>query len=1828
MQPIPPVQRTLDVAGTFDRLKDAYFRYYNTPFGLADRRLQDERQGLFDRDNGVYREPLIELRPEYVNAPRTIAESVAHCAAPEELATFAEAGLIPQGRALYLHQERALQAGLTAGRNMVITAGTGSGKTESFLLPVLASLLEESRSWRGAPAPAVPWWRTSPQTFRPQRDGETGRSAAVRALIMYPMNALVDDQLMRMRRALDSQQARTWLDQNRRGHRFYFGRYTGATPVTGNSDNPRAIERLQTGLLETERRAARATQVAAATGNEDVQYFVPRLDGAEMRSRWDMIAAPPDVLVTNYSMLNIMLLRERERSFFDQTRAWLDASPDHRFTLVIDELHMYRGTAGTEVAFLLRNLKHRLALNNRPDQLRILAASASIDAARDQAYLETFFGVDAASFDFVEGSLAMPPTAPAGTAQDAADIQAASSDDDVVTLARDRNLMNSLRRSFLDASQEGNESASAKLLPDLAARVFPGVAAGGDALARLLSSMSASPAEADPKLRAHYFFRNVPGVWACTDPACDQVPADGTPRPVGKLYGEPMTRCGCGSRVLELLYCQSCGDVMLGGFTPEGETQRPSVRTLLLADVPELAKLPDQVRLERNAANYLVYWPNSIDSLTAPDRSNWTSGNIQYAFRRSTFNPASGGIRNSGGPGTHTGWSFHAYLPPARRQDREITDVSPFPTVCPSCGDDWAILYGPSGRRPATDPLTQRSPIRGMRTGFEKVNQVLTTELATDLGDQQNRKVVLFTDSRQDAAKLSSGLGLRHYQDLLRLLLNEHLDTRGDASADLDLARRFHANNERLDGTWEAIERLESRDFNVLRQLVEIWQGRPGTKPEDEPALAARFNAGPTLDVVAEALAGELLDLGMNPGGPRASLQQTDPPEGQPARPWTGLYDWDTSPVSRRTNLGTDQEDLKRLIDQRLITELLEGLFSGAGRDFESLSLGWLALADDTEPLDIRPGSDLAYTRASLRVLAHKRRFFGLRETSDNAPAKLRGFWRAIEQVGGPTEADLQQMFLTRCGSAVRQYLIDPTRVVLRRGSGEWWTCANCRRRHLTRGCGFCTNCFGPLPIDSQSVNAAQDYYGWKATTRSGRFRLNCEELTGQTDRLDAQARQSRFQEVFLDSGPDPEIPRADGIDLLSVTTTMEAGVDIGSLSAVVLGNMPPTRFNYQQRVGRAGRRGTPVAVALTVCRGRSHDEYYFDQPQRITNDPTPEPYLAAGRPEIVSRSLNSEILRIAMPTIGEAIAADGGSWEPGVNVHGPFGSRTAWNDVRPRLDAWLASNQPAIDEAAASLTDRTPLAARAAELAAACVAQLPERIAQAVASPGDDALSQLLAEHGVLPMFGFPTSVRYLYLERPHSNYPWPPSKVIDRDLAMASSQFSPLSEVVRDGRVYTSVGIVGFEPFGNRPRAVGEALGVSHEIYLCRSCSYLTSEDLNGQATCPQCGNGPEGFARFPLREPTGFRAGHRPHDFDGNFSWSARAMTARAFADLSKLDPGQDGGAVAYSGTGMRYVINDNGGRLFHFRRAANTAPFWGGYVSVEALDKDDRNLVGPRDATGDAFSAALGSVRPTDFLFVGAEKNTIAAQQLRLNFLAGSQPSGAPDCSDGRRGAWYSLAFLLRKVASVMLDIEPLELVAGISAGESDGEPAPYAFLADSLENGAGFSTHLGQEGVFTSLLDEVQKYLRHLADPEHANECSASCYRCLRDYGNMSHHALLDWRLAGDLLEVLRGRRLTIDEAALERALANWGRGYDSTAVSGVPGALRFTHPQLGDHLLVAKHPLEATENTLMSERLADIAADAEVASADTRATLFVDAFTLDRSPGIVFELCNKIDGQP
>ena len=135
--------------------------------------------------------------------------------------------------------------------------------------------------------------------------------------------------------------------------------------------------------------------------DDDVKVQFPDVSCGEMLTRWDMIQAPPDILITNLSMLNTMLLREIEEPIIDQTKEWLQENKENKFSLVIDELHSYRGTAGTEVAIVLRNLINRLGLELSSPQLRVLGTSASLDGETGKDFLEDFFGIDKSTFKII-----------------------------------------------------------------------------------------------------------------------------------------------------------------------------------------------------------------------------------------------------------------------------------------------------------------------------------------------------------------------------------------------------------------------------------------------------------------------------------------------------------------------------------------------------------------------------------------------------------------------------------------------------------------------------------------------------------------------------------------------------------------------------------------------------------------------------------------------------------------------------------------------------------------------------------------------------------------------------------------------------------------------------------------------------------------------------------------------------------------------------------------------------------------------------------------------------------------------------------------------------------------------------------------------------------------------------------------------------------------------------------------------------------------------------------------------------------------------------------
>ena len=337
----------MDVIAAFDKVRDSYIDYVKTAFGTQYPGLEKERERLLRAPGTICQEPWIEPIPRYRSSGKSIHSLTTEDLPgliPEEVSGFqslAACGLVGNFE-LYEHQVAMLKKVLS-GEDAVVTAGTGSGKTESFLLPLFAYLVHESSKW-SQPGPKLEnqddWWKsrhwpegkTAQESLRVPQRGNEKRDAAVRGLIVYPMNALVEDQVSRLRSALDSPAARAWFDENRPGNAFYFGRYNGSTPVAGHEmdapsrtngvqrPNRRRIDGLINILRGVERSSAAAKE-QSRDDNSEVRYFFPQLDGAEMRSRWDMQDSPPDILITNFSMLSIMLMRDTDSGIFEENEA-------------------------------------------------------------------------------------------------------------------------------------------------------------------------------------------------------------------------------------------------------------------------------------------------------------------------------------------------------------------------------------------------------------------------------------------------------------------------------------------------------------------------------------------------------------------------------------------------------------------------------------------------------------------------------------------------------------------------------------------------------------------------------------------------------------------------------------------------------------------------------------------------------------------------------------------------------------------------------------------------------------------------------------------------------------------------------------------------------------------------------------------------------------------------------------------------------------------------------------------------------------------------------------------------------------------------------------------------------------------------------------------------------------------------------------------------------------------------------------------------------------------------------------------------------------------
>src|SRR5712692_1887568 len=227
-----------DLVGAYERLERVYRLYIKSAFPLRYPELSEERDRLLQKEGILSQPPLLETLPIYPSSDRDLPRAASDLPPEYRDLQYIAQTLFEPGVKLYEHQWQSLTEVLRHGRDIVVTTGTGSGKTECFLLPLLAQIARESSSWQQCPpAPNSPptyydWWRHSSDD-RTSQWAHVKRPTALRAIVLYPLNALVEDQLRRLRSTLDSDDVHRWLDKAQGGNRITFGRYTSQTPVPG-----------------------------------------------------------------------------------------------------------------------------------------------------------------------------------------------------------------------------------------------------------------------------------------------------------------------------------------------------------------------------------------------------------------------------------------------------------------------------------------------------------------------------------------------------------------------------------------------------------------------------------------------------------------------------------------------------------------------------------------------------------------------------------------------------------------------------------------------------------------------------------------------------------------------------------------------------------------------------------------------------------------------------------------------------------------------------------------------------------------------------------------------------------------------------------------------------------------------------------------------------------------------------------------------------------------------------------------------------------------------------------------------------------------------------------------------------------------------------------------------------------------------------------------------------------------------------------------------------------------------------------------------------------
>ncbi len=1613
---------------TAKRIEDSYRDYLATTIHFADEGLQRQLERVLASRGYLAKGPFVEAAPPYVKAetPRQLVESGELCQSILSLGGGDPKCFDPD-RPLYSHQVRAIRKA-NSGHNLAVVTGTGSGKTECFLLPMLNDILTEF-----------------------ERDGA---SDGVRALIMYPMNALANDQLKRLRELLE-------------GTDITFGRYTGDT---------------------AERR------VDAINRWREENPNAQKLDN-EIISREEIRKTPPNILLTNYSMLEYLLLRPEDAPLFGSV---FGAKWRH---IAIDEAHVYTGALGTEIAFLLRRLKARIAAETgKAPALRCYATSATIGTEEDTPKVAQFaqdlFGepfsqegdidVITSNKDWPEAYLRTPwGRLPMGAWMR---LREALTDGDADAAAIAKALADAVpeeERAALNAQTNPllglgtvllGEKSTATLVHETSRSVIdltsldaigrlgiPGLRGddeGVEALSAMVDVLSLAQRSAGVPIlssRYHSFLRAPEGLYINLW--------------TRKLISQKTIEEDCGLEgavpVYEVSVCRHCGQAYVLGTPETGKAGLP----------PWLNSRHEGTDADEGFLPHSYYrLLDDADDLDEGEELEWLC-------------PVCGSRHDSKDGGGH-----RFSHPTVERIPIAAGKATEDDAKCGHCG------------------YQSRVAIQPMRVSPEAAGSVVCYDLVRD--------VPPFERKEEDADDLFAGLGEEERRAGSVICFS---DRRQDAAFFAPAMERTYGNITRRQAMREAVEALGDAEHGCSPTSVADWLA--GTGALKYPGLMERVDrkaqatAWVTDELQAEDSRNSLDGLGVIRIEPTAFIEGMKDPRVQGviakqlARPEMSRYPWlgaddyalfatvcletlrergaiDANGEVARLRQGADAYTREYLPKRYLGISVTEG-----GRDGDSGTIQFVGSPKTTE------------NKRSRFIRKYVQRVHGVELTREQAVDILRSLYKfTCDFLGAMKNLRLSVDDVMTGGKDHLKLERDLWTMYPRTPQDRLYVCDTCGcATHLdTKGVCTTSKCDGHMVKTTYAKALGKDRF-YKEVYSEEALPLRIEEHTAQLSTKKAR----EIQADFINGD----------VNVLSCTTTFELGVDVGDLRTIFMRNVPPTTANYTQRAGRVGRRAGMPGYAITFARLRPHDVAFFGDPAQMITGATRVPYCYLDNDQIACRHAYavalSEFFRArgneGMSKKYHGFMALGKADPQGLEdlrtylaghpervlsqLVTVFGGEEGLSE-RLGISDWswieglLAPGDPVTGEGMGRLLWVHGIKHQDYMRIQDGIDQAMEEGASSRASAlmktrghlEDETTIGVLADGGVLPKYGFPTDLVELHL--PEASADTGDGRLqLQRGMRQAVREYAPGAEIVAGKMLWKSVGI-------RRPRAQEP---IVRSYGMCPECKTFAwpIDNKSDEYECPVCRHSftlknrllvpSYGFEGKRQRRGIGLRRPRSRGYAQVFFSqhWPAEAPSANV---------GFAGGVVSakYATNGELCLVNTAGGKGFSvcaYCGAAST-----GNDSIEHLYYCEKNVADPFIAHYNALGASFTS------------------DVLELSFLVNGLGMEEDE-------AWESVMWAIVAAASRILEVPETELGGTMYQGDAGRRSV---MLYDSVPGGAGHAKQLS--GEIERLVETAYDVVANCSCGE-----ETCCYGCIANYYNQGRQAKLSRGAAKRILGLLLGR---------------------------------------------------------------------------------------------------------